>query len=209
MGGGLRHAVAGAGKCGSNRAHSSSLASASSMMLAAMPPTGGRVHVGLCPDWLRQPSGITLRPPYTTSQNVSRDSRLSLHREGLCRQRLRRKRVAGATAIAVEWFRRPRPDRLRRPAPALGRRALLRLDRPQPPPRQGLRGNPQSAEPSSTPPPSCCSTDGSRIRMSFELNSRGCLKRLARVDGRGGLIPDGCRSHSGQPHVDPGHPSAA
>src|SRR4051812_47740751 len=29
-----------------------------------------------------------------------------------------------------------RPDRLRRPAPALGRRALLRLDRPQPPPRQ-------------------------------------------------------------------------
>src|SRR6187399_980478 len=35
----------------------------------------------------------------------------------------------------------PRPDRLRRPAPTLGRRALLRLDRPQPPPRQGLRGN--------------------------------------------------------------------
>ena len=40
-------------------------------------------------------------------------------------------------------FARPRPDRLRRPAPALGRRALLRLDRPQPPPRQGFRGNPR------------------------------------------------------------------
>src|SRR5215211_5435281 len=54
------------------------------------------------------------------------------------------KRVAGATAIAVEIVRKnPRPDRLRRPAPTLGRRALLRLDRPQPPPRQGLRGNPR------------------------------------------------------------------
>ena len=37
----------------------------------------------------------------------------------------------------------PRPGRLRRPAPALGRRTLLRLDRPQPPPRQRLRGDPR------------------------------------------------------------------
>ena len=35
-------------------------------------------------------------------------------------------------------------------------------------------------------------------------------KRFARVDGPGEVwIPDGCRSQSGRPHVDPGHPSAA
>src|SRR5258708_12966279 len=36
---------------------------------------------------------------------------------------------------------KPDTGRFGRPPPPLGRRALLRLDRPQPPPRQGLRGN--------------------------------------------------------------------
>src|SRR5829696_3953525 len=70
--------------------------------------------------------------------------RLSLHREGLRRQRLRRE--AGCRRHRHrrrDRSQEPRPGRLRRPAPALGRRALLRLDRPQPPPRQGLRGNPR------------------------------------------------------------------
>ena len=53
--------------------------------------------------------------------------RLSLHREGLRRQRLRRE--AGCRRHRHRRRDRPqepRPDRLRRPAPALGGRALLR-----------------------------------------------------------------------------------
>jgi hypothetical protein len=39
---------------------------------------------------------------------------------------------------------------------------------------------------------------------------RGCLETFGEGGWPGrGVIPDGCRSQSGQPHVDPGHPSAA
>ena len=92
-------------------------------------------------------------------------------REGLRRQRLRRE--AGCRRHRHrrrDRSQEPRPDRLRRPAPALGRRALLRLDRPQPPPRQGLRRQPSNPpEPSSTPPPSCCSPAGSRNQDEFRV----------------------------------------
>ena len=83
------------------------------------------------------------------------------------------KRVAGATAIAVEIVRK-NPDQIGFAVQARrsGRRALLRLDRPQPPPRQGLRGNAQiRREPSSTPPPSCCSPAGSRNQDEFPIGT--------------------------------------
>ena len=39
---------------------------------------------------------------------------------------------------------------------------------------------------------------------------RGCLETFGEGGWPGrGVIPDGCRSQSGQFHVDPGHPSAA
>ena len=42
------------------------------------------------------------------------------------------------------------------------------------------------------------------------LRLRGCLETFGEGGWPGrGVIPDGCRSQSGQPHVDPGHPSAA
>ena len=42
----------------------------------------------------------------------------------------------------------------------------------------------------------------------YELS--GCLETFGEGGWPGrGVIPDGCRSQSGQFHVDPGHPSAA
>ena len=42
------------------------------------------------------------------------------------------------------------------------------------------------------------------------LAPRGCLETFGEGGWPGrGVIPDGCRSQSGQFHVDPGHPSAA
>jgi len=42
------------------------------------------------------------------------------------------------------------------------------------------------------------------------VDLRGCLETFGEGGWPGrGVIPDGCRSQSGQPHVDPGHPSAA
>jgi len=50
------------------------------------------------------------------------------------------------------------------------------------------------------------STGGVVVRRSL----RGCLETFGEGGWPGrGVIPDGCRSQSGQPHVDPGHPSAA
>ena len=44
----------------------------------------------------------------------------------------------------------------------------------------------------------------------LSLRLRGCLETFGEGGWPGrGVIPDGCRSQSGQPHVDPGHPSAA
>ena len=55
------------------------------------------------------------------------------------------------------------------------------------------------------------------LYAAFGVNSpffpsflRGCLETFGEGGWPGrGVIPDGCRSQSGQPHVDPGHPSAA
>ena len=68
-------------------------------------------------------------------------SRLPLHQEGLRRRRLRRR--AGRPGRRSRGRNRPPqpgPGRLRGAAQALGRRALPRLDQPQPPARQRLRG---------------------------------------------------------------------
>ena len=67
-------------------------------------------------------------------------------------------RVAEATSITVEIVRKIK-DQVGFVVlpPTLGRRALLRLDRPQSTPGQGLRGYPRPRPPpSSTSPRSCC-----------------------------------------------------
>src|SRR3954453_2188565 len=49
----------------------------------------------------------------------------------------------------------------------------------------------------------------SQLRI-MNQSLRGCLETFGEGGWPGrGVIPDGCRSQSGQPHVDPGHPSPA
>ena len=57
-------------------------------------------------------------------------------------------------------------------------------------------------------------TGGRHGPPKYPNANTGEAKRPSGNSGRGrwpgrGVIPDGCRSQSGQPHVDPGHPSAA
>ena len=64
------------------------------------------------------------------------------HREGLCRQRLRRREGRhGHRDRRRDRAQKPRSGRLRRPTAPLGRGALLRLDQPQPATGKGLRGH--------------------------------------------------------------------
>ena len=66
---------------------------------------------------------------------------VSVHREGLCRQRLRRREGRhGHRDRRRDRAQKPRSGRLRRPTAPLGRGALLRLDQPQPATGKGLRG---------------------------------------------------------------------
>ena len=67
---------------------------------------------------------------------------VSFHREGLCRQRLRRREGRhGHRDRRRDRAQKPRSGRLRRPTAPLGRGALLRLDQPQPATGKGLRGH--------------------------------------------------------------------
>ena len=67
---------------------------------------------------------------------------VSVHREGLCRQRLRRREGRhGHRDRRRDRAQKPRSGRLRRPTAPLGRGALLRLDQPQPATGKGLRGH--------------------------------------------------------------------
>ena len=92
------------------------------LVLEPHPPTS-RTATAAGPCWRPRAT------PFPSSRGLRRQR---LRREAGCRRHRHRRR---------DRSQEPRPDRLRRPAPTLGRRALLRLDRPQPPPRQGLRGN--------------------------------------------------------------------
>ena len=67
---------------------------------------------------------------------------VSLHREGLRRQRLRRRQGRHCHRDRRrDRAQEPRSGRLRCPAAPLGCRALLRLDQPQPASGKGLRGH--------------------------------------------------------------------
>ena len=67
---------------------------------------------------------------------------VSVHREGLCRQRLRRREGRhGHRDRRRDRAQKPRSGRLRRPTAPLGRGALLRLDQPQPATGKGFRGH--------------------------------------------------------------------
>ena len=67
---------------------------------------------------------------------------VSVHREDLCRQRLRRREGRhGHRDRRRDRAQKPRSGRLRRPTAPLGRGALLRLDQPQPATGKGLRGH--------------------------------------------------------------------
>ena len=67
---------------------------------------------------------------------------VSVHREGLCRQRLRRREGRhGHRDRRRDRAQKPRSGRLCRPTAPLGRGALLRLDQPQPATGKGLRGH--------------------------------------------------------------------
>ena len=85
---------------------------------------------------------------------------VSVHREGLCRQRLRRREGRhGHRDRRRDRAQKPRSGRLRRPTAPLGRGALLRLDQPQPADWQRTSRPPSPRPaPSSTPPPSCSSS---------------------------------------------------
>ena len=72
---------------------------------------------------------------------VSLTRLVSVHRESLCRQRLRRREGRhGHRDRRRDRAQKPRSGRLRRPTAPLGRGALLRLDQPQPATGKGLRG---------------------------------------------------------------------
>src|SRR6187551_180848 len=83
------------------------------------------------------------------------------------------KRVAGATAIAVEIVRK-NPDQIGfavQPRRWVVERFFAGSAATAASPRTSRQpSNPP--EPSSTPPPSCCSPDGRAIRMSFESDSK-------------------------------------
>ena len=67
---------------------------------------------------------------------------VSVHREALCPQRLRRREGRhGHRDRRRDRAQKPRSGRLRRPTAPLGRGALLRLDQPQPATGKGLRGH--------------------------------------------------------------------